>query len=262
MTSQYPRGRRGFRRGDGERPLVLGHRGARHAAPENTLAAFDLAIEEGADGVELDVRLAHDDEVVVMHDVSLARVTGGLDERPVDALDSFELAQIDVGGGEHPPTLRQVLDWARSRRTRLNVELKHDGSRTEGLAARVVELVRACAPLEGRVLLSCFHPGLVRKLARLAPDIPVAWLVHRRQRAFREGRGWKALGAAGINPEHALVTPGRMARWRDEGALINVWTVNEPDDALRLASLGVDTLISDTPGRILAALGVKAGVLR
>jgi glycerophosphoryl diester phosphodiesterase len=236
-------------------PLVLGHRGARERAAENTLAAFDLALDEGAAGVELDVRLALDDEIVVIHDLSLERVTGGRDRRRVERTSSAELAGVDVGGGEGVPRLAQVFDWAAKRSALVNVELKHDGRRTRELVPRVVALVRSRPNLEGKVLLSCFHPSVVRRLATLAPELPVAWLVHRRQAVLRDAPGWKMLGAVGVHPEHVLVTASRVARWHRGGALVNVWTVNDPAAARRLAALGVDTIISDVPGKILAALG-------
>jgi glycerophosphoryl diester phosphodiesterase len=171
-----------WQRSAGRRPLVLGHRGARHAAPENTLAAFELALAEGAEGVELDVRLDRDGEVVVIHDCTLRRVSGGRETRPVWELGRADLDRIDLGGGERVPRLTAVLDWARARRARVNVEVKHDGPRTWELVRRVAALCRGMPHAERRLLLSCFHPGVVAALARIAGELPVAWLVHREQR--------------------------------------------------------------------------------
>ena len=96
------------RRGD-QLPLVLGHRGARHAAPENTHAAFDLSRVEGAAGVELDVRIVKTGEIVVLHDPTLARVTGGADRRAVEDLPLAEALKADIGQGERVPLLTDVL---------------------------------------------------------------------------------------------------------------------------------------------------------
>src|SRR5262245_52384253 len=101
-----------WRRPPGHRPWVLGHRGARRAAPENTLRAFELARSEGADGVELDVRLTGDGQIVVLHDPTLERVSGGRDRRRVEALDFSELGRVDVGERERAPRLVDVLAWA------------------------------------------------------------------------------------------------------------------------------------------------------
>src|SRR5215210_4731977 len=104
-----------FRRRDGAPPLVFGHRGVRGTAPENTMSAFDLAADAGADGVELDVRTCRAGELVVCHDPTLERCSAGRDLREVAELDLTELARADVGAGQGVPSLVKVLDWARDR---------------------------------------------------------------------------------------------------------------------------------------------------
>jgi glycerophosphoryl diester phosphodiesterase len=233
---------------------VLGHRGARLEAPENTLRAFRLALTQGADGVELDVRLAADSEPVVIHDANLERVTQGADQRTVEHVESHELKRVDVGAGEGVPRLSEVLDWAVSSGAKLNVEIKHDGRRTRELVRRVSEVIGKVPQARELVLLSCFHPGVVKRLSRLLPELPVGWLVHSRQRAMRSAPGWRLLGAVAVHPELVLATPVALGRWRRAGALIAVWTVNEPEQARRLGALGIDALISDCPAVVVRAL--------
>jgi glycerophosphoryl diester phosphodiesterase len=190
----------------------------------------------------------------VIHDLNLERVTAGADRRAVEQVDSQELQRIDVGAGEHPPRLSEVLDWAASTSAKLNVEIKHDGRRTRELVRRVAEEIGKVPQARELVLLSCFHPGVVKRLTRVLPDLPVGWLVHSRQRALRSAPGWRMLGAVAVHPELSLATPVALGRWRRAGALIAVWTVNDPDQARRLASSGVDALISDSPGAVVRAL--------
>ena len=242
-----------WRRGP-ERPWVFGHRGARHAAPENTLAAFELALEEGADGIELDVRLDGDRSVVVLHDADLTRVTQGRDRRSVEAMTSAEVAEVDVGNGQRIPRLAEVLEWAERRGTRINVEIKSDVEHPAVLVSRVTRMLAARADSPRRILLSSFHPLIVAVCARRLPDVAVAWLVHDGQRILRTAPGWRWLGAAAIHPEAKLLDPRLLRSWRSDDVAINTWTVNDPSEAVRLAQLGVDTLISDNPGRLLAAL--------
>ena len=102
-----------FLRSPGCPPLVLGHRGARREAPENTLPAFELATAQGAAGVELDVRLDGSGRVIVLHDRTLLRVTAGRDDRDVESLSADQLDQVTLDGGARVPTLEQVLGWAR-----------------------------------------------------------------------------------------------------------------------------------------------------
>jgi glycerophosphoryl diester phosphodiesterase len=243
-----------LRRAPNRRPLVLGHRGARHAAPENTMAAFALALAEGADGFELDVRLDRSGRVVVAHDVHLSRVSGGTHHGLIHELGPHELARVELAGGQFVPALADVLVWAREHDARVNVELKGDAPDLRALASAVVKLVRELGAPPERIWFSSFHPWLVRAMAGSLPRHATCWLVHQGQRAFRDGHLFRVLGAAGVHPERALVTPERVATWRRRGALIHTWTVNDPAEAERLSRFGVDGIISDNPARVLEML--------
>ena len=231
---------------------MLGHRGARHAAPENTLAAFELAKAEGADGIELDIRLDGSGEVIVLHDPTLSRVTNGADARHAEAIPSRELGRLDVGSGERVPRLADVLDWARSSGQRVNVELKSDVNNHRLLLRRVSDLMRN-QPLPD-LIFSSFNPHFVWWLARHLPELPRAWLVHRGQRVLKSAPGYRLLGANAVHPEQSLVTARMSERIKQCGTLLNVWTVNSPERARELQALGVDAIISDEPGKILSAL--------
>jgi glycerophosphoryl diester phosphodiesterase len=241
-----------WRRPPGARPFVLGHRGARHAAPENTLAAFELARTEGADGIELDVRLDRDGQVIVLHDPTLQRVTNGAELRHAEDLASRDWARLDVGAGERVPLLADVLDWAYSSEQRVNVELKSD-VRNRGLLLRQVARVVQRAQLP-RLIFSSFHPYFVWWLGRRLPDLPRAWLVHKNQHLLKYAPGLRRLGANALHPEHVLATPQRIASVKSMNLLVNVWTVNDPARARELAQAGVDAIISDMPGKILSEL--------
>ena len=233
------------------KPLVFGHRGARQAAPENTLAAFRKALEMGADGIELDVMLSADGVPVVIHDSTLERTTNGngrVEERPLD-----QLRELDAGGhfspqfrGEPIPTLAEVLD-AFGGALRINIELKSRSSADDGLEARVVELVRARA-LDSSVIFSSFNPLSLWRARRLAPEIRRG-LLYARDMPIYLSRAWAApfLGLDAVHPEAGMVD-ARYMRWaRSKGYHVNVWTVNEPPEMLRLIEVGVDMLITDRP---------------
>jgi glycerophosphoryl diester phosphodiesterase len=233
---------------------VLGHRGARRRAAENTSAAFDLAMSEGADGVELDVRLDRDGDVVVIHDADLARVTGGRDSRRLEAVGRRELESIDVGGGERVPRLEDVLDWGRRFGARINVELKRDVPKRALFVWKVVRLIRRDLRAGERILVSSFDPLLVAAAARLLPSVPCGWLVEASARIPGRSRLERLVGAAAVHPHFSLVTKASIAPWQRDGLSVNVWTVNDIDEARRLAALGVDAIITDEPGKILAGL--------
>ena len=243
-----------FRRKPGALPLVLGHRGARREAPENTLESFDLAVAQGAAGVELDVRLDGSGRVVVLHDRTLERVTQGADQRDVEDLSASDVDRLELDGGARVPSLEAVLDWAVRGEYLVNVELKRDVTQRRGLVWRVAGLLRTHPAARGRVLLSSFDPLFVRALAWLVPAVPVCWLVHAKQRVLSAAPGFRRLGAVGVHPELALACDAKIQRWRAAGALLNVWTVNDAAEAQRLSRAGVDAIISDVPATIVRAL--------
>ncbi len=263
VSDPHPRAFR-FQRKGRALPFVYAHRGARARAPENTLAAFELARVEGADGIELDVRTTRDGVVVVVHDLDLTRVTGGHDSRVVGELTARELRDVvlDVGGREgRVPTLAEVLDWAAPLELRVNVELKHDDPHHLRLVRGVSRLLRGRLRVTERVILSSFHPRLLTLAAAFADRVPRAFIVHAGQRlAWTQAAvfGAKALGVLAYHPERKLCTPSLVAAWKRAGLVVNPWTVNDVREALDLAALGVDGLITDDPAGVLAALRARA----
>ncbi|HET8540126.1 MAG TPA: glycerophosphodiester phosphodiesterase family protein [Anaeromyxobacter sp.] len=238
------------------RPLVLGHRGASADAPENTLAACRLAIAQGADGVEIDVWRCATGEVVVAHDEDARRVAG-VDLRIPDA-PLAALRALDVGAwrgdrfrGERMPLLSEVLEALPG--AVVNVELK-SARRDMRLAAAVARVI-AAAGAERRVVVSSFDWRLVVAFRLAAPAVPVGLL-------FERKAGWRAglalairlLGPSSVHPERTLATPDRVRRWAARGLAVTVWTVDDADEARRLAALGAAAVITDVPERIAAAL--------
>jgi glycerophosphoryl diester phosphodiesterase len=237
------------------RPLLLGHRGARHAAPENTFAAFDLALEEGAEGVELDVRMNGGGDVIVCHDITLERVTDGKDRRAIHDLSTAECRAVRLRDGEPLPFLKDVLEWAARRGAVVNIELKMDGHRRAALVAAVADLARGHRS-PGDLLMSSFNPLAVLAHRALAPSLASAWLIDGPRAAERP---WLArAGQSAVHPKHTLITSERLARWKAQVGRVHTWTVNDPARARELAALGVDCLISDNPAALKQALEANA----
>lgn len=233
------------------RPLVLGHRGASEEAPENTLAAFRLAIEQGADGVELDAWRCRSGEVVVVHDEDARRVAGSPLRVPDATLP--ELRALDVGAwkgarfrGERMPLLLEVLEALPG--AIVNVELKSRGRDLRLAEATARAITRAGA--QGRVIVSSFDFRLVSAFRLAAPEVPVGLLFDGDHPwRLRTAVAARLLHAAAVHPALPLVTPERVARWRRRGLAVNVWTADAPEEVERLATLGVDAIITDAPGR-------------
>ena len=245
--------RLGFGRRDGEPPRIWGHRGVRGAAPENTMAAFERAAAEGADGVELDVRLSSDGVVVVAHDPELSRVSGGVDTRAVADVSSSDLERVDLGEGQGVPRLTDVLRLAQARGLMVNVEVKRDVPDRRALVRTVADVLGIWPDARTTIMLSTFDPAMLLELRLRARGLLVAMLVHAGQRRYHP---WHVAGAlaAAIHPERLLVTSDDVRRARRTGHVTNVWTVNDPTEARDLAAAGVDGLITDVPGLIGAAV--------
>ncbi len=237
------------------RPLVLGHRGASADAPENTLAAFRLAMEQGADGVELDAWRCATGEVVVHHDEDTRRVAGAallVPDAPLPALRALDVGawKGDRFRGERIPLLSEVLDALPG--AVVNVELKSRG-RDVRLAAAAGRVLRA-AGAQGRVIVSSFDWRLVVAFRVAAPEIPVGLLFE-----TAGMRRWLALavpllGASAVHPDRNLAAPDRVRRWAGRGLGVAVWTVDDPEEARRLAALGATALITNVPRRIAEAV--------
>jgi glycerophosphoryl diester phosphodiesterase len=230
--------------------LILGHRGASAEAPENTMGAFRLALEQGADGIEFDVQPSGDGVPVVIHDDTVERTTDG--RGVVGALPWSSLAGLDAGGGERIPRLAEVVRWAAQTGAWLNVELK-----APGVEAASLRLVREAGVLE-RTLFSSFDPGVVEEVGRFDPGARRFLLTERWDAEF--GRLADRVGAQGICLEDGAATPAALHALAERGLPVVVWTVDDPLRVEMLLRAGVAAVISNVPARAVAvarSLGLR-----
>ncbi|MCB9595459.1 MAG: glycerophosphodiester phosphodiesterase [Sandaracinaceae bacterium] len=210
---------------------------------ENTLAAFRLAIEEGADGVELDVRATRDGQVVVFHDRDLARLAG--DPRAVAELDRGELPSV---GGAPIPTLDEVLDLVLGAGLEVNVEIKA-GSAACG------EVLAARAPDElSRIVVSSFHAPALATCRRAVPTVRTAFLFERAE----DVPPAVLAEIQGVHPHFPACSEAQVAAWRERGLFVNVWTVNDPSVARSLAAMQVDGLVTDEVPTVRGACEMRS----
>lgn len=224
---------------------VIGHRGARGHAPENTLLAIDTGIQLGAHWVEFDVQ-QKGEELLLMHDLRLERTTNG---RGRFADHSFEvLRTLDAGKGQQIPTLQEALELI-DQRVGVNIELKT----WNGCAAAVARVLREYLadgwPAE-KFLVSSFHLPELWEFRQLLPEVPVGALV------CGVPLDWAGsaheLGAASLNVSDEFVDEKLVADAHGRGLRVYAYTVNQPDDMQRLRALGVDGVFTDYPDRALA----------
>jgi glycerophosphoryl diester phosphodiesterase len=209
------------------RLLLLGHRGARLYAPENTIAAFDLALAHGVDGFEFDVRSTSNRQSIICHDPRLNRL--------VIRTHTFKQLQASFNSAEEPlPRLEDVLDrYARS--AFLNIEVKVRGM--EQVVARAVRRVR---PQRG-YFISSFLPSVVRELHALDSSLVLGALAQTRWQLRR----WRILPVTYVVPHYRLLSRRLIAKLHASGKTVVTWTVNRPRQMLRAAEMGVDGIISD-----------------
>lgn len=253
---------------DTREPLVFAHRGGSRLAPENTLAAFDRGVREGADGLELDVHLSGDGEVMVCHDASVDRTTDA--RGTIRAMTSRELASVDAGyrfvdeDGHYPfrgqgfgiPMLRDVV--ARYPDRRLIIEMKDDDPR---LAEATLGLVRA-ASAEGRVCLGSFHAGVLRHARALQPLVATSAAPLEVRLAlycswiglFPPRVRYRAFQVPERREQVNVVSPRFVRAARRAGVSVEVWVVDREEDIRRLLGYGVQGIITDRPDVAVAVV--------
>jgi glycerophosphoryl diester phosphodiesterase len=219
--------------------LLLGHRGARLYAPENTIPAFDLSLDHGADGFEFDVRCTRTKQSIVCHDRKFNRL-------PVRTRTMEQIrAKCSVDGG--PPCLDDVLERY-SRTAFLNIEVK-----VRGMERVVLEAVRRFPPQRG-YFISSFLPSVVRKLHALDSSLVLGAI----SKSYWHLRRWKALPVSYVVPHYRLLTQKLVDELHAAGKTVITWTVNDPRKMLSAAEMGVDGIISDDTKLLVETLGNKS----
>lgn len=236
----------------GHTPLIFAHRGASAHAPENTLAAFELAVEHCADVIELDAKLSADGHIVVIHDAMVDRTTNG--SGYVQDLRLIDLKQLDASFNHHSkfkretiPTLDEVL-YKFSNRIALNIELSNYRSPFNPLPEKVAQLIEA-HKLQQNLLISSFNPFALRRFHQLKPDIPIGLLVYPGLLGSLSGSklGELLISYGSIHPEKSLVTPELIMKSHQHRRRIYPFTINSASEMKRILSLEVDGIITDDP---------------
>lgn len=240
---------------------VLGHRGAKGHAPENTLVSFRKAIELGANMVELDVHLSKDGHLIVIHDIDVDRTTNGTGR--VADLTLAEIKALDAGSwfdpqyaGEQVPTLQEVIDVIKGKML-LNVEIKKGAELYPGIVELVAKTIKENDMVD-QVVVSSFSTEYLQEMRQALPEIEVAWLYSREeanpvQRAVQEG--WQAL-----HPNIQRVTRELVDEAHAHGLLVRGWNPNDEAGMRKLIECGVDGVGTDFP-EVLLRLAREYGVL-
>jgi len=239
-------------------PPVTGHRGAKGHAPENTLAGMRKAVELGARWVEFDVKLTADNELVVIHDDTVNRTTDG--KGAVAGMTLSELRRLDAGRwfspdftGEPVPTLAEVMEFLLKHGIGANVEVKAcPGREVETGAATATALASRWLGGPSPILVSSFSPVSLAAARQAAPQLPRGLLT------LKFPTDWlqqlRDLGCASFHVLDRRLTEARLRAVREAGHRVMAYTVNDPARARELLGWGLESVITDYPDRIFAAI--------
>ncbi|MBO0960814.1 glycerophosphodiester phosphodiesterase [Neobacillus sp. MM2021_6] len=229
---------------------IFAHRGYSASNAENTMAAFWEAEKAGADGIELDVQLTKDGEIVVIHDEKVDRTTSG--NGFVKDFLYKEIRKLNAnkkGVKKEPiPSLTEVLEWMKTNKLICNIELKNGLIPYEGMEDKVIELIRKYS-LTDRVILSSFNHYSIVYSYRIAPEIETAPL-------FIEGiyMPWiysQSIRAKGIHPKHSAMSDNIIIHTMENGIAVRPYTVNKEADMNRLFNINCTAIITDDPAKAL-----------
>jgi len=228
---------------------ILAHRGAAARYPENTLEAFSAAIEMGADGIELDVQLSKDGEIVAAHDERLERVcdgTGYLNDHTLKELKLLDFSKTLPGAVCRIPALSEVFSLVKPSALTINIELKN----TERLYLELPQKLLALAKeygMEDRVIYSSFNHYSLLHIKKLNPAAKIGLLYE-----YGMIDPWvyaNYVKADAVHPHYYVIAalPETVKRCHDNGLMVNVWTVDDPDAIKLMLKCGVDTIITNKP---------------
>lgn len=234
-----------------DHPLIWGHRGASGHAPENTLPAFLMAADMGADGVELDIQQTRDGVIVVCHDETVDRTSNGVGW--VKDYSFEEIRRLDFSNGNAAyegvkiPTMEEVFDLLAPTGLTINIELKTGIVFYGQIEEKILELAKRKG-WEDRVIYSSFNHYTVRRIKELNPDAKVG-LLYGDGPIDMPGYGHR-LGADALHPAYYnLFYPDFMEDSRKYGLDVNVWTVNSAEELLQCLKLGVNAVITNYPAK-------------
>lgn len=232
---------------------IFAHRGASAYAPENTVEAFALAMEQGADGIELDVQMTKDGQVVVIHDETIDRVsdgTGAVRDYTLEELKKFHFSNhMENYENAVIPTLKEVLDLIKSSNMLLNIELKTGIYWYPNLEEKTMELVKE-AGMEDRVIYSSFNHYSIKKILELNPHAECAFLYS--DVILNVDKYAKNAGVCGLHPAvYHLKMVEFLKEYQESGLKVRVWTVNKKEDMEKFIKADLEAVITNYPDKAL-----------
>jgi glycerophosphoryl diester phosphodiesterase len=230
---------------------IIAHRGASAYAPENTIAAFNMAAKLGCQFIEFDVMLSHDNVPFVFHDDAVRRTTNGRGDFAQKS--AAEIQTLDAGmwvsksfKNERIPSFEAVIRWLAEHDMQANIEIKPDKDRIKETTIAVLTTINRCWPVTMPMpLVSSFEMEALILARSLAPELPLGMLMHNWDNNWNKEA--QALNCTSIHLSSSITTQKRVASIKDKGYKVYVYTVNRRRQAMKLFKWGVDAVFSDYP---------------
>ncbi len=242
-------------------PLVLAHRGANKVAPQNTIPAFQKAIEFNADGLETDVHLSCDGHIVVCHNYTIDETSNGtglIYNKTLEELKAFDFGSYfsDEFKGVSLPTLPELLDLTKSMKL-INIEIKPPKKDCD-LVKKVVETIHEYGIVENSIV-SCFDPECIRLVKEFDSNVKTGLLYEDDElgheiMTFGVAKFCQQLNANAAHPHRKLITQKEVMELHNLGVAVNPWTVNKEEEIIRFTNWGCDALITDVPDYVIKVL--------
>lgn len=224
--------------------LKIAHRGAKAYEPENTLQAFQKALDLNSDGIELDVHVSSDGQIIVIHDETIDRTTN--EKGLVNSFSLSELKSFLIDGKHQIPTLKEVFDLV-NKKCLINIELKGLGTPSK-VVALIEDYISEKKWNYNHFIISSFEWNMLEETSNLNPNIPIGVLTEEdlsKALAFAE-----KIKAKAIHPDFQLLNENNVLQMQDKGFLVLPWTVNSEEDIQKVKSYKVNGIISDNPDKI------------
>ena len=239
--------------------LIIAHRGSTYTGyPENSLPAFQMAVDEGFDGVEMDVRLTKDKELVVFHDIRLERLTdtgrGMVRTKALQQLKHFRLKNDRVE--TFIPLLSEALEILKNTPLLINIEIKSEMPMRGKIEQRVIDMIYRYG-VQTRVVISSFNPLVIKKTQKVDPTIRTGFIFEKRLPKFNQ-RLATGLIVTSWHPQFKGISPLTLQRAHSNGCAVYAWTVNDEKDIIHLLDFDIDGIITDRPDIVRRVIADKS----
>ena len=246
-------------------PLIIAHRGASGEAPENTLAAFQLALTQGCDGLELDIHLTKDGQLAVIHDENIKRTTNG--EGLIGEMTTAELKKYDAGSwfsnkykGEKIPLLGEVFELV-PKEILINIEIKNIPSYYEGIEEKLLELLRHYDRID-QVIVSSFDHQCLYRLKKQNKNIKIGLLYYENVVDHVEFAKLFGLPVESLHPDQRAIRDKDVRMAIENGLKVFTWTCNSEENMKRMMDYGVSGIITNYPAKLHSLIEGKQKVTR